>query len=671
VAGEVPAAVEPDPRLEPAWIRVVHRMAGSAMGVVGIVVVLMALNVIADVIGRNVFNQPLPGTLELVSFLWMPILTLLPLAYAELADQHVRVELLTENSRPRDVRRLAVGSAAAGALVTGWIATLSIAKAVASFSAGESVSGVPWLLMWPGRVAIALAFGLATLACVAHVVVLLRSCDTPRPSGLTTAHVDGQPRRTVPSALIIVLTVAALLVTGVILFADAPRLTVGGLGLLLLLLLLGLGLPIGFAMIAAAAVGLAGLAGYRVTATSLGNVVYDSVASWSLNVIPLFVLMGVAMWRGGLTAKAYAAARAWLGWLPGGLAVATTFAGAAMATSSGSSMGVTFALGRMSLPEMLRAGYHPRLATGSVAMAGTLGQVIPPSVLLVVYAGVASVPVGPQLLAAIVPGALLAIGFCIAIVAWVRLRPEIAPRGEGGAAVTWSDRGRVLAGAAPIVVVVVVVLGGMLAGVFTASEAAACGAVIALVVGWLTLGRAQRGPRQAWRFVRDTVMDSVVAFSGLFVLIVGSLLIGRFLTLSGVAQAFTSWLLGLNLSLLGLLLTLVVMYIVLGMFLESLPMILLTVPLLQPALESMGVSMIWFGVFLIIMCEIGMVFPPIGILTFVVHRIAQDPVVAEGRRIGLGDVFRGVMPFVVVALVVTLVIIAWPGVALWLPEASQ
>jgi len=166
-------------------------------------------------------------------------------------------------------------------------------------------------------------------------------------------------------------------------------------------------------------------------------------------------------------------------------------------------------------------------------------------------------------------------------------------------------------------------------------------------------------------------MDSVVAFSGLFVLIVGSLLIGRFLTLSGVAQAFTSWLLGLNLSLLGLLLTLVVMYIVLGMFLESLPMILLTVPLLQPALESMGVSMIWFGVFLIIMCEIGMVFPPIGILTFVVHRIAQDPVVAEGRRIGLGDVFRGVMPFVVVALVVTLVIIAWPGVALWLPEASQ
>ncbi|SHK19536.1 TRAP transporter, DctM subunit [Pseudonocardia thermophila] len=669
VASQAPA---PARTAEPGWIRGVRRATTMAGGLVGVAVVLMALTVLADVIGRSVFNSPLLGTLELVAHLWMPIIALLPLAYAQLHDQHIRVELLLESARARDLRLLLAGAAGIGAAASGWIAWICFGKAETSLAIGETVSGLPWMLLWPGRLAVAVAFALSAIACVAHVVLLLRDQD---PAGtLTAATQPGEPgagRRQVPTALFGGLLAAAILAAALILAGGLPRVAIGVAGVALLLCLLALGLPIGFAMVLTGAIGLAGLSGHRVAETSVGNVVYDAVASWSLSVIPLFVLMGVAVWRGGLTAKAYAAARAWLGRLPGGLAVATNYAGAAMATSSGSTMGVTFALGRMALPEMFRSGYHPRLATGSVAMAGTLGQVIPPSILLVVYAGVASVPVGPQLLAAIVPGALLAVGFSVAIVGWAVLRPQVAPRAAGAAGVTWRERWRTLAGAGPLLLVAALVLGGMLGGIFTATEAAACGAVIALVVGWLGLGREHRSVRGAVRFVRSTVADSVAAVSGLFILIAGSLLMGRFLTLSGAAHAFTSWLLGLQLDRIGLLLTLVVMYVVLGMFLESLPMILLTVPLLQPALEALGVDMVWFGVFLIIMCEIGMVFPPIGIITFVVHRMVQDPELNLGRRVGLGDVFRGVLPFVAAALVVTLVLILWPEIVLWLPRTTE
>lgn len=478
-----------------------------------------------------------------------------------------------------------------------------------------------------------------------------------------------RPKRYVPNPVIWILGIVTVGVIGAIMFGHLPRLTVGILAVALLLLQLALGIPIGFAMIIAASIGLMGTLGINVAWASLGNVAVDSVSSWSLNVVPLFVLMGIAMWKGGITTKAYATARQWLGWLPGGLAVATNMAGAGLASTSGSTVGISLALSRMALPEMLAVGYRPPLATGSVAMAGTLGQVIPPSILLVIYAGVANVPVGPQLLAGYVPGIMLAVGFSGAVVIWALVNPSVAPRRKLDG-VTWRTRFVSLRGIIPIVLVAAIVIGGIASGIFTASESAAYGAAAALVVSWISFGRGKRGLASTWKFLRETFVESVRAFAGLFVIIVGALMLTRMITVSGLAQQMTAGLLELNLDRVALLLVLIVFFVFLGMFLESLPMILLTVPLLQPPLEAIGVDMIWFGVFMIIMCEIGMVFPPVGLITFLVHRLAQNPEVNLGHKVSLTDVFRGVMPFVAVALAVTIILIIWPAIPLWLPGVA-
>ncbi|GAB3617743.1 TRAP transporter large permease [Okibacterium endophyticum] len=481
-------------------------------------------------------------------------------------------------------------------------------------------------------------------------------------------HSEG-PRARIASAGVVVLSLAVVATIGAVLFAPIPLLAVGGLGVLLLLLLLAIGVPIGFAMIIAASVGLWRIGGTTAVWSSMESLTYSGVATWSMNVVPLFILMGMAMWRSGASARAYDTAVKWFHKVPGGLAVASNYAGAALATSSGSTFGITFALGRMSLPEMFRHGYSATLATGSVAVAGTLGQMIPPSILMVVYAGVAQVSVGQQLLAGVVPGAILAVGFSGVIILWALWRPSAAPRLD--ISFTWRERFMSLGGALPIAVLALIVIGGMFVGVFTPSEAAAVGAIAALALGWVTLGKGKRGLRSTGRYIKEVAIETVRSFAGLFIILVGALFFTRFITLSGIAQELTEYLLALQADRVALLLMLIVVYIFLGMFLESLPMILLTVPLLAAPLDAIGVDMIWFGVFLVIMCEIGMVFPPIGMLTFVVHRLAQDRTVNLGARVTLPDVFKGVMPFVAFVLVITLAIILWPDIVLWLPSLSN
>ena len=236
------------------------------------------------------------------------------------------------------------------------------------------------------------------------------------------------PARRVPVLVFVICLGVALAAIGAMLLGDLPKQVTGLLVVVLSIVLLLMGIPVGIAMLGAALLGLYTLSGMRVVRSTMESVAYDATASWSYSVIPMFILMGMILWKSGLTSTAFEAARRWLGWLPGGLAVATNFAGAVLAASSGSTIGITYALGKVSIPEMLKSGYHPQLAVGSVAAAGTLGQIIPPSLLLVVYAGAASLPVGQQLLAGVIPGLLLALAFAAMIVGHAMLRPQLAPR---------------------------------------------------------------------------------------------------------------------------------------------------------------------------------------------------------------------------------------------------
>lgn len=489
-----------------------------------------------------------------------------------------------------------------------------------------------------------------------------------------TTDIDETPEAATPRAghragrIVFAIGLAVTAISLVLLlFVDISNLLAGVLVIALSIVLILMGIPVGVAMLGAALLGLWAIGGARVVVGTLENAAFNATDSWSLSVIPMFILMGTILWKSGLTATAFETARQWLGWMPGGLAVATNYAGAGLAAGSGSTIGITYALGRVSIPEMIKAGYKPSLAVGSVAAAGTLGQIIPPSLLLVVYAGAASVPVGPQLLAGIVPGILLAVAFSVMIVVRAKLQPSIAPRADLSD-VTWGTRVRSTVGIVPIVIVVIVVIGGLLAGIFTATESAAFGMLAALIFGVAHKVRATKSWKAVANMCKEALMGALTGTASIFLLLLGVEVLTRAIALSQVANVLATSIVDLGLDRVSLLLLLIVVYIILGMFMDTLAMMLLTIPVLLAPLTAVGVDPLWFGVFLVIMAEIGLLTPPLGILSFIVHRIAQDRAVNLGTPISLVEVFKGVAWFAAVAVVIVIGLIFVPEIVTWLPS---
>jgi TRAP-type C4-dicarboxylate transport system permease large subunit len=397
------------------------------------------------------------------------------------------------------------------------------------------------------------------------------------------------------------------------LYGDLPKQVIGILIVVLSIVLLLMGIPVGVAMFGAALLGLYALSGMRVVTSTMEGVAYDATASWSLSVIPMFILMGMVMWKTGLTTTAFEAARRWLGWMPGGLAVATNFAGAALA---------------------------------------------------------ASLPVGQQLLAGVIPGLILAFAFAAVIIIQATLRPSLAPRVDMSG-VTWAMRMRSLLGVLPIGIVIAIVIGGLFAGIFTATEAGVFGMLAALIFGVLYQVSNRTPWPEIWHMVRDSLIGTLTGTASVFLLIVGVAVLTRAMALSQVPNFIAREVTELGLGRVELLLILIVAYLILGMFMDTLAMMLLTIPVLMKPLEAVGVDPLWFGVFLVVMAEVGLLTPPLGILTFIVHRIASDPEANLGRQISLGTVFLGVAPFALAAIVVIGLLIAFPQLVTWLPQGSS
>ncbi|MFD1507104.1 TRAP transporter large permease [Georgenia yuyongxinii] len=448
----------------------------------------------------------------------------------------------------------------------------------------------------------------------------------------------------------------ALMVAAVVLsiYSADSNLSKGGWGAALLILLLVSGVPVALCMLAVGLVGIHAIVGNTAVIRVLMDVPFGSMASWTLSVLPMFVLMGLILWSSGATERLYRGSQLYLGRLPGGLAVTTNLAGAGLAAASGSTVGITYALARIGVPEMLRAGYDKKYVLSSVLMSGMSGQLIPPSVLLVVYAGVAEVGIGQQLAAGIVPGLLLAASYATYLVIRATLQPRLAPKVEIPR-VTMRERVRITGAMLPIPLLSIVVIGGMLLGVFTATEAGAFGAFGALIIGAVYLGRK--------KFVKaagSALVGTASSVGQIMFLLFGTAVMSQFMALSGVPGWLVELVSDMNLSRVSLLLLLIAVYIVLGMFLDPIAMILLTVPVMVPILSVYEISPIWFGVFVVILCEVGMVTPPVGILSYVLHRIVQDDDVRLGNRISLGDVFKAALGIIPVALFVILLLIFFP-----------
>lgn len=456
------------------------------------------------------------------------------------------------------------------------------------------------------------------------------------------------------------------------LFLPLQREAIGAAACVLMLTLIFLRMPVAIAMIIPSLLGMRALRGNSLVEATLSDVPYTSVASWTLSVVPMFILMGLLLWRAGLTASVYEAGRQWLSWLPGGLAVGTNVAGAGLASVSGSSVGTTFALARIGIPEMLRAGYHKRIAIGAVMTAGLPGQLIPPSILLVIYAGIAEVPVGPQLLAGIGPGVTVALIFSVMFVVLVTLRPNLTRQEHSNVKLeenrlsenpTWRTRFQSIVAVWPVPLIVTVIAWGIFSGTFTATEAGALAALLALII--TVIWRFRDGPLRA---VTSATMDSISSIGAIFFTLLGVDMLSRMLSLSGISTAFVQVVEGLGLSRVEFLLAMTVVYLVLGTFLEALPMMVLTVPALLPTLSALDISLVWFGVFVVFMGEIAVLSPPVGILAFVIHTIAQEPEVNLGQRITLNDIFMSLVWFLPMAVAFVVLMIFVPGLVTFIPD---
>lgn len=484
-------------------------------------------------------------------------------------------------------------------------------------------------------------------------------------TSLMDPHAEYERHQGTAKSRTIVRIISAALIIGSFggMFAPVEPQMVGVFAIIAMLTLIFLKVPVAVALSVPGIVGLFAMYGFRAAETVLLKLPYDSVSQWSLSVLPMFVLMGLLLTHSGLTVKIYQAAQHWLGWLPGGLAIGTNIAGAGLATVSGSTIATTHALARTGVPEMLRAGYDKKLAVGSVMAASLPGHLIPPSIFMVIYAGIAQVPVGQQLVAGIIPGALVVALVSTMIFMLCLAKPGLITKPEAVETVSWNTRLKSLGSVWPVGLLIVAVLGGMYSGVVTATEAGALGALTATILTFWY----RRGDKPVSAFI-TAAFEAGRSIGSIFFLLIGAYVLTRLLSVTGLAGGFADLIVAMDLGRVQFLLLMMIVYLVLGMFMDPLSIMLLTVPLLIPTLETMDISLLWFGVFVVLMAELAILTPPVGILSFIVHSIVQEKDVNQGVNITLGDVMWAVMWFLPLAVLVCVILIFFPEIATFLPD---
>ncbi|MEM6945673.1 MAG: TRAP transporter large permease [Pseudomonadota bacterium] len=418
-------------------------------------------------------------------------------------------------------------------------------------------------------------------------------------------------------------------------------------GIGLMVLMLALGCPVGLAMIVVGLSGFALLIGLEPALRILERAALETAGNPGFTVIPLFILMGALVARAGIGRDLFAAARKVSGGRPIGLALAGLGASAGFAAASGSSLATASAMARVALPEMRAAGTDLRLATGVLAAGGTLGIMIPPSIALLLYALVMEQSVGEMFLAGLIPGIL---GLALYALAVLAIAPLWQPGGLAPVKTGEGAAGR--GGALFALALFVFVMGGIYTGLFTPTEAAGAGAALALGLALLR----GLGAREIGKAFSETVALSAT----LFVILIGAEAFGYFLSVSRLAAALEGWVLEVGIGPNGLILAIILFYLVLGYFMDSLAMILLTVPIFAPLATAAGFDPVWFGVLAVTAVEVGLITPPVGLNLFVVRGAARD--------VPLATIWRGVAPFVLADIARLALLVAVPGLALWLPN---
>ncbi len=425
---------------------------------------------------------------------------------------------------------------------------------------------------------------------------------------------------------------------------------IGIIGVVFLVAILFLNLPVAFCM---AIVGLLGF-GYLISSQAALNIIikdfYTVFSSYDLTVIPLFVFMGQILFYSGISRKLYDAAFIWFGHYKGGLAMATVGACASFSAISGSTNATAATMASVALPEMRRLKYRDDLAAGTVAAGGSLGILIPPSVIFIVYGIMTEQSIGKLFMAGIFPGILLSVLFALTIYIWVSLKPEIAPRVENQG---FKKKIMALFGLIEVLILFVLVMGGLFIGIFTPTEAGAIGAFGGLLIPLVS--------RQlSWKGFLEALYSSTRTACMILMIVAGATVFGHFLAVTTIPSTLSSWAVELPLPSWGIMLVIMFFFFIGGLFMDALGMILLTIPIFYPVAIAIGYDPIWFGVVIVLVTELGVITPPVGINVYVVNGIARD--------IPLEVIFKGTFPFVLTLVAYLVIMIVFPQIALFLPS---
>jgi tripartite ATP-independent transporter DctM subunit len=413
--------------------------------------------------------------------------------------------------------------------------------------------------------------------------------------------------------------------------------------------LMALRVPIGIAMAISGVAGFALLSGGMPALNLLANVPLSVLTDYNLSVIPMFILMGAFATYAGMSRELFRAGTAWLGHRRGGLALASIAACGGFAAINGSSVATAATMTQIALPEMRKAGYDAGFSAGLIAAGGTLGIMIPPSVIFVLYGIMTETDITKLFFAGVFPG-LMAMAFYAGVVAFKGWRnPESMPCGPVH---SWRERFQSLENLWAVLLLFMFVLGGMYAGWFTVTEGAGAGAISTLLLG---VARGHLG----WQKIKAALIDALRVSSAIMMIVVGAYLFGYFLTITQFTQKAVDWLVHLPIGAYGVLALVMVGYLILGAVMDELAMILLTVPIVFPAMMQLGFDPVWFGVIVVMAVTFGMICPPVGMNVFVISSIARD--------IGLNRIYAGTMPFIGVDLVRLVILCAFPSISLWLP----
>jgi tripartite ATP-independent transporter DctM subunit len=425
---------------------------------------------------------------------------------------------------------------------------------------------------------------------------------------------------------------------------------IAALGFAVMLALIFLRVPIAFAMLITGIAGFAVVSGFEPSLISAARTMANTTKDYSLSIVPLFLLMGNIIARAGISEDLYAACNAWTGHRRGGLARATILSSAAFSAVCGSSLATTATMTKVALPSMRRFGYADSLAAGSIAAGGTLGILIPPSVIMVLYGIMTNTDIGKLFVAGILPGLLAVFLYLASIEVVTRLRPGAAP---AGARSSWRRRLLALGKVWEVAGLFLLIIGGIYAGIFTPTEAAGVGAAGAFLAAWF------RG-RMRWAETISVLFETARMTAGIFLILIGALVFSNFLNMTPMPKALVELVSDKSLSAPLFICVVVVIYLLLGCVLDSISMILLTVPLFFPLVKELGFDPIWFGIIIVVVTEISLITPPIGMNIFVLNSVAPD--------LSITTIYGGLAAFVVADLVRVVLLVFVPQISLFLPS---